>query len=57
MYWQWSFDKYIFMYFRVPTAAAWGGGATILGLFLTDWKVITGYIPYIKDKYDHVPPK
>jgi len=29
----------------------------LIGLFLTDWKVITGHIPYIKEKYEHVVPR
>ena len=42
---------------RTPTAAAWGGSLVLIGLFLTDWKVITGKIPYIKGKYDHEVPR
>jgi len=44
-------------FLRGPTAAAWGGSLGLIGLFLTDWKVITGHIPYIKEKYEHVVPR
>jgi len=42
---------------RVPTAAAWTTGAAIAFLFVSDWKVVTKRIPFIKDKYDHEIPK
>ncbi|XP_078374990.1 cytochrome b-c1 complex subunit 10-like [Oculina patagonica] len=41
----------------IPTAAAWTGGLGIAFLFLTDWKVVTKRIPFIKNKYDHEIPK
>ncbi|CAH3019336.1 unnamed protein product [Porites evermanni] len=41
----------------VPTAAAWTTGAAIAFLFVSDWKVVTKRIPFIKDKYDHEIPK
>ena len=42
---------------RVPTVAAWTTGAAIAFLFVSDWKVVTKRIPFIKDKYDHEIPK
>ena len=42
---------------RIPTAGAWTAGAGIAFLFVTDWKVVTQKIPFIKDKYDHETPK
>lgn len=41
----------------IPTAGAWATGGGIAFLFLTDWKVVTKRIPFIKDKYDHETPK
>ena len=53
---RWFHFLFIFL-FRGPTAAAWGGSLGLVGLFLTDWKVITGKIPYIKEKYNHEIPR
>merc|ERR1711925_45232 len=39
------------------TAAGWGAGLGLLGLYLTDWQAVTGYIPFIKDKYKHGKPR
>lgn len=43
--------------YRIPTAGAWTAGLGVAFLFLTDWKVVTKRIPFIKDKYDHEIPK
>lgn len=43
--------------YRIPTAGAWMAGLGVAFLFLTDWKVVTKRIPFIKDKYDHEIPK
>merc|ERR1712168_855770 len=41
----------------VVPAAMWGGCAATLGLYLTEWKVVTKYIPYYGSKYDHKEPQ
>lgn len=41
----------------ILTAGAWTAGLGVAFLFLTDWKVVTTRIPFIKDKYDHEIPK
>lgn len=41
----------------VLTAGAWGTGLGVVFLYVTDWKVVTQKIPFIKDKYDHEIPK
>lgn len=33
-------------------AAIWGGCLGVAFLFGTDWKVIMGYVPYIRGKYE-----
>jgi len=43
--------------YRIRTAGAWTAGLGVAFLFLTDWKVVTQRIPFIKDKYDHEIPK
>ncbi len=37
---------------RVKTLTAWGGSAAVIGLFLTDWKVIMTKVPYVKGRFD-----
>lgn len=44
-------------FYRVLTAGAWGTGLGVVFLYVTDWKVVTQKIPFIKDKYDHEIPK
>ena len=34
----------------------WGGVAGIAGLYMTDWKVIMAYVPFVNKKYDHEIP-
>ena len=38
-------------------AVMWGGFFGGLGLFLTEWKVVTTKLPIYKGKYDHSPPQ
>ncbi len=38
---------------RVKTLAAWTGGATVIGLYLTDWKVVMGKVPYVRRRFDN----
>lgn len=41
----------LFLNRRGP-AAIWGGCLGVAFLFGTDWKVIMGYVPYIRGKYE-----
>jgi len=41
----------------IVPAAMWGGFFGGLGLFLTEWKVVTTNLPIYKGKYDHKPPQ
>ena len=47
----------VYFYVRVPTGVAWlGVGATGV-VFMTDWKLILGKIPIIKNKFDYEVPQ
>lgn len=39
------------MFSRTLTATAWLGGATVALVFLTDWQVVMGRIPYVRGKF------
>ena len=43
--------------FRSSTALGWGGalGATLL--YLTDWKAVVQYVPFVNKKFDHEIPE
>ncbi len=47
----------ILIFNRVKTGAVWGGTFALIGLYLTDWKVVLGYVPFIKDKFEREVPK
>lgn len=36
---------------RSRTGGAWAGGLAIVFLYLTDWKVIMGRVPYVKGRF------
>lgn len=39
------------------TAIAYGVGAMITMIYLTDWKTIVGYIPYYNGKFKAAEPR
>ena len=39
--------------FRSPTAATWLGGAAILVVYMADWKLVLGKIPYVKGRFQN----
>ena len=39
------------LFFRLRSAAVWGGVAGVLFVYMTDWKVILGRLPYIKGRF------
>merc|ERR1712243_11258 len=41
----------------LSTAAVWGGCLAALGVYMTEWKVITENIPFYNGKYKHEVPK
>jgi len=38
-------------------AALWGAAFSLVGLYLTDWKVVLGNVPFIKAKYEWETPR
>ena len=36
---------------RSKTAGVWTGGAAILLVYLTDWKVVLGRIPIVRNRF------
>ena len=45
------------IFFRARPAALWGAAFSLVGLYLTDWKVVLGNVPFIKAKYDWKTPR
>ncbi|XP_035169019.1 cytochrome b-c1 complex subunit 10, partial [Oxyura jamaicensis] len=39
------------LFFRTPTLATWGGVAGAGVIWITDWKLVLQYVPYIGGKY------
>ena len=39
------------MFSRTLTGTAWLGGAAVALVFLTDWQVVIGRIPYVRGKF------
>lgn len=39
---------------RSKTLGAWGGGLGVVFLYLTDWKVIMGKIPFVKGRFKEI---
>lgn len=37
---------------RMKTLAGWTGAVVVLGLYLTDWKVVMGKVPFVKHRFD-----
>ncbi|XP_032902763.1 cytochrome b-c1 complex subunit 10 [Amblyraja radiata] len=35
----------------IPTMTTWGAVGSVAFIYVTDWKVIVGRIPYIKGKF------
>jgi hypothetical protein len=46
-----------FSFCRSRTLGAWGAGLGIIFLYLTDWKVVMGRIPYVKGRFRQVEDK
>lgn len=40
--------------FRTPTGLTWLGGGAILFVFMTDWRVILGRVPFVRGKFPPV---
>ncbi|PKK17624.1 cytochrome b-c1 complex subunit 10 [Columba livia] len=36
---------------RIPTLSTWGGVAGVGVIWVTDWKLVLQYVPYIGGKY------
>lgn len=41
----------IIFFSRIPTMTTWGAVGSVAFIYVTDWKVIVGRIPYIKGKF------
>ena len=39
------------------TAFGWGGAAGATVLYLTDWKLVMQYVPFVNKKFDHDIPQ
>lgn len=42
---------------RGSTAIGWGGAAGCVLLYLSDWKLVMQYVPFVNKKFDHEIPK
>lgn len=47
-----SYIKFYLIYFRIPSAVAYGATGTLSLLYFTDWKAVLQYVPFYGGKFE-----